>query len=54
MAATATKSDIERIEDKLDQIIKFFAIGKEPRRPNAEIRRLAKDIAHERKVPGKK
>jgi len=54
MTATATKIDIERIEEKLDMIIKFFSIGKEPRRPNAEIRQLAKDIAYERIVSRKK
>ena len=54
MPLTATKSDVERIEQKLDAIIKFFSIGEKPRRPNAEIRQLAKDIAYERKAPGKK
>ena len=54
MTTTATKVDIERIEEKLDMIIKFFSIGKEPRRPNAEIRQLAKDIAYERIVSRKK
>jgi hypothetical protein len=54
MASTATKSDIERLEQKLDMIIKFFSIGKLPRRPNTEIKQLARDIAYERKVSWKK
>jgi 3-deoxy-D-arabino-heptulosonate 7-phosphate (DAHP) synthase len=51
----ATKADIERLEQKLDIIIEHFNIGKKPRRANAVIKQLAKEIAkNERKVSRKK
>ena len=44
---------LNRIEQKLDKIIKFFNICRESRRSNQELERLAKETVAEWKRDGK-